>query len=195
MKQSKNSLAMAEKPVCVSLIAPSFNNISNYKSHTLQQGFGKTRVLNCITCIIMPWHHPYFKPLAMQNNVSVEPCWPDQLFASPYNMELSGLLCSQIHGQILWYKNAVEDCSWEDGSKCIDTSTFIKNFLELSEHLFGFLSVLDMLSIRICCYFLHICTSANNFWKTKFTINTTITLEIYELSLLSVKKYFWVSFA
>ena len=40
-------------------------------SHTLQQGFGKTRVLNCITCIIMPWHHPYFKPSAMQNNVSV----------------------------------------------------------------------------------------------------------------------------
>ena len=48
--------------------------------------------------------------------------------------------------------------------------------LELSGHLFGFLSVCYLSEYLLL--FSPICTSANNFCKTK--ISTTITLEVFE---------------
>ena len=52
--------------------------------------------------------------------------------------------------------------------------------IELSEHLFGFLSILRTLSIgnNAVIFCLSVLHSANNFCKTE--INTTITLQICE---------------
>ena len=54
--------------------------------------------------------------------------------------------------------------------------------VELSEQLFGFLSILRTLSIRsnAVIFSMSVLHSANNFCKTK--INTTITLQICEVS-------------
>ena len=61
--------------------------------------------------------------------------------------------------------------------------------VELSEHLFGFLSVLRTLSIRSNAVIFSISElhSANNFCKTE--INSTITLQISEVSYFEALLY------